>query len=220
MPEKICRRIELALVGLALVILIYRTNVFRFLTTVILLPGCLVLGFTASVVTQDRWPTFRATAVVYAITFLILAFIISQALTYLSARPISQNVASGFFVLLLSALACFNLNHYVVYPQKMELAMVTSQVRRTDFDKVERIIVVPAADKDSLTHRVFFDEFGQPSTAKWWVWQPILRLVMKKVFPKSYDSLKQIPIVADSTGVPSADPNARIIDFRQLRTMR
>jgi hypothetical protein len=220
LPEKYCRRTELVLFGAALIVLRYKSNIRRLIMVAALVPCCLVLGFTASIITSDRWPTFRSTVVVYSIVFVILAFVLIHALQLLSSRPIVQKAAAGLVVLATCALAAFNLNHYVLYPQVTELAMVTSQVRRTDFNDVDRITVVPAVDGDSVAGRVFFDEFGQPSTAKSWVWEPILRLVMQKVFPRSYEKLKQIPIVVDSTGTPSEDPRVRIFNFHELQMMR
>ncbi|MBV8213882.1 MAG: hypothetical protein JOZ08_11765 [Verrucomicrobia bacterium] len=220
LPDKICRRTELVLVGATLVVLRYKDNIGRLITIAALLPCCLVLGFTASIVSSGQWPTFRSTVVVYSIVFVILAFVLVEILQFLSSRPIAQKAAAGLVVFAVCALAAFNLNHYVVYPQVTELAMVTSQVRRTDFNDVNRILVVPALDQDSVAGRVFFDEFGQPSTAKPWVWQPIVRLVMKKVFPQSYERLKQIPIAVDSTGIPSGDPHVRIFNFHELQMVR
>jgi hypothetical protein len=217
------RVLELVITGLLLWILIHR-KAFRLITTVVLLVSFLVLGFMSSIITDNRWPTFRSTVVVYAIIFAILAFVIVQLLAYFgSKRPsdtIVQRAVPGLIVVIMAALANFNASHYVVYPQTVELAMVTSQVRGTDFSKVQRVIVVPSTTEDSLTRQVFFDELGVPSTSKWWVWEPILKVVMKSIFPESYESLKQLPVTKDSPSDLAEDPATRIIDFRELQKMR
>jgi hypothetical protein len=223
MHQATCRRIALATLGL-LLLLLFSRRPLRAVATVFFLVTSLVLGFTASIVTNNRWPTFRSTVVVYAIIFMVVAFVIVQLPAYFDAKrqggTIFQIVVAGLVAVTMAVFANFNASHYFIYPQTVELAMVTSQVRKSDFNNVRRITVVPSTLEDSLTGKVYFDEFGNPSTSKWWVWQPILRLMMEAVFPESYARLKQIPVATDPATNPVEDPATRVFDFQELRMLK
>jgi hypothetical protein len=217
-----------AAVGILLWLVLHATRPLLFVVVgLVLIP----LAYLPNLVVTDTWPPFRTQDALSGLLALYLclgAVGIWLALRDLlrahagaRAQMVARNVALGGLVAFVAAgvfLAAKNTTTLIVEPQMTELRMLRSQVAALP-DNPPRVAFVETNWFGGMTKVVGYDEFGLPSSARPWVLEPSLDLILREEGRLGPPDLRPVVdgFAPDTTTFPANEP---VLDLRGLARLR
>lgn len=189
------------------------------------------LAYLPNLVVTDTWPPFRTQG---ALSGLLALYVCLGAIgiwlavrdllrTRVSARALTgaQTVAVGALAAFVATgvfLAAKNTLSLIVEPQMTELRMLRSQVAALPTSP-PRVAFVETSWYGGMTNEVGYDEFGLPSSARPWVLEPALDLLLREEGRLGPPDLR--PAVdgfsPDTMVFPANEP---VLDLRGLAKLR
>jgi hypothetical protein len=185
------------------------------------------LSYLPNLVASDNWSAYR-TQVALSALIALYASLGAIALWILlrdwlrdgvseGALRATQRVAFAAAVVVVAAsayLAADNVTSLVVDPQAIELRMLRSQVAAIP-PSATRIAFVETDWHGGPTSRVYYDEFGLPSTSRIWALRASLDLIRHEQGRQPIPAIDFFP--ATTSSVPTNEP---IVDVRSIRALR
>lgn len=179
----------------------------------------IVLAYLPNLLTQENWASFRTQIAVGSLVTIsvVLALIGWRKLIGLSYSH--SIIVSGCLLLVIASTAQHNVVRGFAIPQTKEWSWLKAQVRLIDtgFDS-NKVVVIGSDWTHSIASKVYFDEFGFPSSGQHWMPVPMVRLAMTVVGlnPSDYEIVRVEPeLWADAE--KGADT---LIDFRRIKYLR
>ncbi len=178
----------------------------------------LVLAYLPNLLSAENWTSFRTQIAIGSImSIAIIGGLEGWRRIVKGSR--FWPICCGFCLLVVVLSAQQNIMRGFVLPQSTEWAWLKSQVREIVSDnQVDLIYVVGSDWRYSIAERVYYDEFGLPSSAQPWMPVPMLRLAIKELGmdPNSFELNRIDPAEVELT---EAAPFPQI-DFRDISHLR
>jgi hypothetical protein len=151
------------------------------LVSIAILPLC----YTASLVVNENWPSYRTQAALASTLLLYAATAVRSLFRRIrleSKYKYLAGVGAALVALLLLWHAQMTLERYIVVPQMREWVLVASAIKSSYRSNPATIhLVQPASSDLSLAPAVRYDEFGRASLYAPWVPVPFTKLVLHRL---------------------------------------
>jgi hypothetical protein len=195
------------------------SRLFKLLVALSLLP----ISYLPNLVTVDNFAAIRYLVAIGSLIALYFALAIigfASLLDYVSLQQIKGAVIA--IPLALSAiaggvLAAHNVATEFAIPQYLELTLLNSQLQPVRQQHPYTIYFVTSSVSDSTAPIVLYDEFGLPSSIKWWNAAPMVYLTLQQSDPA--DKYVQVQVIQESD-IKNLPTGSIVIDMHKLRSER
>lgn len=187
------------------------------------LAGLVILvlaSFCVNLVASDRYVSYRT---IWPLTSILIVFVVSSLWSMIGSRSRGGAFAALLLLVILlgssAGLARYQSYELIAIPQAEELQVLEEGALRIDPDKGPRVFLVTPTPKDSPVDFRWADEFGSLTTDSDWTGKEMLKLVMKKRFPKIRDVAARYTLKMGRI-MPSRQSFDVVIDLREISRFR
>jgi hypothetical protein len=176
-----------------------------------------------SLVTVDNFAAYRYLVALGSLIALYLALAIigfASLLDHVSLQQIKGAVIATSLALSAIAggvFAAHNVATEFAVPQYVELTLLNNQLQPVRHQHPHTIYFVTSRVSDSIAPIVLYDEFGLPSSIKWWNAAPMVYLTLQQIDPA--DKNVQVQVIQESN-IANLPPGSIVIDMHKLRSER
>ena len=175
---------------------------------ILLLPAT----YTPTLAVAENWPSFRSLFCVYALAIFTLAAALRGVV------GTQRGVLSA--VLVLGALVSLPAFAYqarvrLAQPAALETRLLTEALRRIDTAHTTRIHIIGPQWTQSASDRVWYDEFGFPTSAHFWCGEHLVYTLTREMPAARRDALTALPCTWGEP-LPDAPATTAQIDMRDL----
>lgn len=187
----------------------------------LLLPG----SYVANLAVQAKLPTYRTRMALMSLAALLVCYALWLAIKPLARwHRLAPVGVAALLGLVLVARASYSVNYYIVWPQSIEYALVKSQLRPLDFQKHRQVHLIHNRFVTPFTPDRYTMEFGVPTSnmpSNWLFGWAMTAMAMKELHPDRVKPYRQVEIkLFEFKRPPEPDPQAVVVDMRQLQTFR
>ena len=201
------------------------------LTKLVIALSLLPISYVPNLVTIVNFPAYRYLVAMGSLIALYCALAIigfAGLLEYVSRRQIGyvslQQIMSAviavslaLFAITAGVFAAHNVATEFAVPQYVELTLLNSQLKPVMQQHPKVIYFVTSSITDSVAPFVLYDEFGLPSSIKWWNADPMVYLTLQETDPA--DEHVQVRVITEDQ-VKDLPPGTIVIDMRKLKDER
>jgi len=181
--------------------------------------GLLPFSYVPNLVTAENWATYRSIGPLSALLILLLGWAVCgiTRLVFRCPHPVA-----GLSAVALACWLCltgrYNVNTYVVAPQRLELDCFRAQILRGAADDITGVHVVQPPWEYWPVTMYRYDDFGVPSSFVDWCPEAMFRLLAAELPSTLAARLEGLPVTWGPA--PPHDETARLvlIDMRLLKT--
>jgi len=195
------------------------SRLVKLLVALSLLP----ISYVPSLVTVDNFAAYRYLVALGSLIALYLALAIIGFASLLDHVSLQQIKGAVIAIALASSaiaggvLAAHNVAAEFAIPQYVELTLLNSQLQPVRHQHPRTIYFVTSSVSDSIAPIVLYDEFGLPSSIKWWNAAPMVYLTLQQSDPA--DKNVQVQVIQESD-IQNLPAGSIVIDMHKLRSER
>lgn len=166
-----------------------------FVSSIIFIYGalCLFGSYAPNLVTAENWASYRSIGAIAASMVVMIVLLVREPILCIQKKFNANKMfgscakyfwfAPMFFLFTLTIQVQGNVLSGFVLPNVFELNNLASFLKDAGIKKTERVslIVRPASWEDSSARPMVYDEFGMPSSIKYYYAKPIVEIVVRSM---------------------------------------